>query len=365
MSSETPDISVVLPTMNESENIREVVSGVFGSCRDFHIEVIVVDDGSTDGTIEIVEEMARGLDIKLISRGRRMGISSALLDGFESAKGKVLGAMDADLSHPPETIPRLVRPILDGDADMTIGSRYRGEGGTVNWPRSRWLISKAATFLVRPLTGASDPMSGLFFMRNDILKGEELSRRGWKLCLDILVRTRPERVVEIPYTFRDRRGGSTKMGPGTIMDFMINVLDLYVHRLFGSSLGSLIKFSTVGGIGVLLNLEIVYALVEYLSIDYRISATASFFIVAINNFFWNKIWSFRDRRTAPRVVGRQLARYVLTSLVSLAINLAVLTSLVELFGIYYLAAQLMAIAVAVTANFTVNSRWVFRGRERR
>lgn len=365
MSAETPDVSVVLPTLNESENIREMISGIFESCRDLEVEVIVVDDGSTDGTIEIVEEMARGLEIRLISRGERMGISSALLDGFDSARGKVVGAMDADLSHPPEVIPQLVRPILHGDAEMTIGSRYTGQGGTLNWPRSRWLISKAASLLVRPLTGASDPMSGLFFVRSDVLEGEEPSRRGWKLCLDILVRTRPERVVEVPYTFRDREGGSTKMGPRTILDFIINVLDLYVHRLFGSSIGSLIKFSTVGGIGVFLNLGIVYALVEYLSIDYRVSAAASFFIVAINNFFWNKIWSFRDRRAAPRVVGRQLGRYIVASLISLAINLAVLTALVELSGMYYLVAQLMAIAVAVTANFTMNSRWVFRGRERR
>ncbi len=363
MSDETPQVSIIIPTLNEEENIRELIPSVFKACSDMEVEVIVVDDGSIDGTAGVIEELSSQYQLELIKRAGKRGISSAVIEGFNASKGQVLGVMDADMSHPPGKIPQLVWPISKGEAEMTVATRYGPGGGIRGWPDERLLISRSATALARPLTNISDPMSGFFFIRRDLLEGVALSNRGWKICLDILVRAGPEKVEEVSYVFRDRLGGSSKMGASIILDYLLNILDLYIYRLFRSSLRSFVKFCTVGGIGVFLNLAIVYGLVEYLGIDYRASATAAFFLVAANNFVWNKIWTFKDRRSEALVVGRQLVSYLVASLISLSINLMVLGILVEIFDFYYLIAQLLAIAFAVTANFSMNSLWVFGGRD--
>jgi putative flippase GtrA len=141
-------------------------------------------------------------------------------------------------------------------------------------------------------------------------------------------------------------------------------MDLYVHKYFGSNLGSFLKFCTVGGIGIFINLAIVYALVEVGGLWPTVSAAGSFFIVALNNFLWNKVWTFRDTRVDPRVVGTQLGKFLATSLVALSVNLVILSLLMEGLDVWYLLAQLFAIGVAVTVNFSLNSLWVFGGRGR-
>ncbi len=353
-----------MPTLNEADNVRELLTRVLRACGQAGIsaEVIVVDDGSTDGTTEIVEDMAKEGSIKLVRRTGKIGITSAVLEGFQRSCSPIIGAMDSDLSHPPEMIPDMVQPIVSGRADMVVASRY-SEGGSVSgWPLFRLAVSKTASTLARPLTKVRDPMSGFFLLRRAVIEDSALSTRGWKICLEILVKARPERVAEVPYTFVDRARGSSKMKARTIADFLLNLIDLYAFRFLGSSMGSFLRFCTVGGSGVFLNLAIVYVLVEHAGVWYMASATASFFIVAVNNFLWNKIWTFRDRRTQARVVGVQLGRFLVSSLIALGINLVVLIVLVEVLGLWYLLAQLLAIGVAVMANFSLSSRWVFGDR---
>lgn len=365
MSENPPQISIVIPTLNEAQNVGSLIPRIFLACGENGVsaEVIVVDDGSTDGTAGIVEGMMAGCRLQLVKRPAKMGITSAILEGFQRSTGAIVGAMDSDFSHPPEKIPELVRPILAGEADMTVASRYIKGGSVARWPMRRRLVSRTASRLSRPLTGVRDPMSGFFFVRKDLLKDAPLSTRGWKICLEILVKAHPKRVIEVPYIFTNRASGSSKMGLDTIGGFAVNLLDLYAHRFFGSSLGSFLRFGTVGGIGVFLNLAIYHALVYYAHLWYIASATASFFIVATNNFLWNKIWTFRDKRIQAKIMGTQLGRFLASSIISLGINLSVLGLLVEGLGLGRLLAQLLAIGVAVLANFGLSSRWVFRGRQ--
>ncbi len=364
MPGTPPLVSIVIPTLNEAQNIGALIPRIFETCFRHGIaaEAVVVDDGSTDGTLDIVEGLMRAYPLKLVKRPSKMGITSAVLEGFRASSGRIVGAMDSDLSHPPEKIPDLVKPILVGEADMVVASRYVKGGSVAGWPMRRRLVSGIASLLSRPLTSVRDPMSGFFFVTSDLLEGAPVTTRGWKICLEILVKARPGKAVEVPYTFTNRASGKSKMGLGTIAGFLVNLVDLYAYRCFGSSLADFCRFATVGGIGVFLNLAIVYALVEFAHLWYVASATAAFFIVAVNNFVWNKVWTFRDRRVGPRVVGIQLGRFLASSFVSLGINLSVLALLVEGLAVWYILAQLLAIGVAVLANFGLSSRWVFKGR---
>ncbi len=323
-------------------------------------DLIVVDDGSTDGTPEIVEEMAQTRPVRLIRRPGKMGISSAVIDGFKVAKAPIVGCVDSDLSHPPELVSRLLDPISSGQADMSIATRYIEGGGISGWPLRRRVISRTASLLSRPITSAKDPMSGFFLVKRDLLDLSRLNPRGWKICLEVLVKARPPSVAEVPYTFVNRSRGSSKMGLDTVGGFIGNLADLYAFKFFGSSLASFARFCVVGGIGVLLNL-VIYALLIYSAgLWYMAAATITFFIVALNNFFWNKVWTFGDRRKGYRVVGSQLSKFVVASLAALAVNLVVLNALVELLGFSKVLAQVGAIAVAVLVNFGLSSRWVFR-----
>jgi dolichol-phosphate mannosyltransferase len=361
-----PQVSIIVPTLNESQNIGTLLERLLRVCSEasIEVEIVVVDDGSTDGTVEAVERLAETQPVRLVRRPGKMGITSAVLDGAREARGSIIGVMDADLSHPPEKIPELAVPIIEGRADMTIASRYAPGGGCTQWPLSRRLVSRGATILSRPVTGARDPMSGFFFARRELIDSSAISEKGWKICLEILVRSEPERVLEIPYVFANRASGSSKMGMGTIGDFIANLADLYAHRFFKSDLRSFLKFCTVGGVGILLNLAILYSLVEYLGLWYLAAATLTFFIVASNNFLWNKVWTFGDRRRKLRVVGGQLGKFLGTSVASLAVNLLVLSFLVEYLGLWYILGQMGAIAVAVIVNFALNSLWVFSDRPR-
>ena len=227
------DITLVIPTYNESENLPILLERVFSVFRESNLDgkVIVVDDDSPDGTWKVAEglkEKYSGLEV--LRRLNERGLSSAVLNGFSMSKSGILGVMDADLSHPPEKIPELIAPILSGEADITIGSRYVDKGESGDWALSRKISSRLATLAVIGLTKVKDPMSGFFFLKREVIKNAELSPKGFKIALEILVRGKYDRVVEVPIVFRDRIYGETKLNSGVILDYLYHVVKLYAYK---------------------------------------------------------------------------------------------------------------------------------------
>jgi len=232
----TPAVSVVIPTYKEVENIPILTRRLFAALReaDISAELILVDDDSRDGTIEVVENLTREYPVRLITRMGERGLSSAVVRGFAEAKNDILVCMDADLSHPPEAVPALISPIADGRAEFCIGSRY-AEGGRTkeDWGILRRLNSRAATLLARPLTSSSDPMAGFFCLARGTLRraGKAgLNPIGYKIGLEIMIKARCAEVAEVPIEFSDRLHGKSKLTMRQQMEYLLHLARLYRFR---------------------------------------------------------------------------------------------------------------------------------------
>ncbi len=228
-------VSIVIPTYNEKDNIETLLKKI--SDTFFHdiktaYELIFVDDNSPDGTGELLEQLKKDHPIKIIHRKGKLGLSSAVIEGFRLAEGDIIGVMDADLSHPPESIPDIIKPIIDERADFTIGSRYIKGGGVEVWPIHRRLISFIATLMAKPLTKVKDPMSGFFFFKKDLIEHLKLDSKGYKICLELLVKTKFTRVKEVPYTFRNREVGKSKLGFKEYISYIKDLLKLIKYKIF-------------------------------------------------------------------------------------------------------------------------------------
>ncbi len=223
MSVHRPDsLSIVVPTYNERENVGPLLTGLDALRRVWpgDVEVVVVDDRSPDGTAETCERLATplGLAVRVIRRPPPRSLGRAIVEGIRQSRGDLVCVMDADLSHPPHVVVDLLH-ALDG-ADGVVASRYAPGGGLLSWPRSRRIVSLAATAFARGLvlTPCTDPVSGFFLFRRDALAGVPITGLGNKPLLEILTR-KPLTVHEVPYEFRDRTRGSSKLGPRSIVDF--------------------------------------------------------------------------------------------------------------------------------------------------
>jgi len=207
--------SVIIPTLNEVQSVPELLERVGRAIGSRAHEIIVVDDGSTDGTIEAVQQLSPEYPVRLVVRRRpENGLSGAVLRGMAEAAGECLAVMDADLQHPPEEISRLLEPLETGEADMVIGSRHvAGSNIAENWGLWRRLNSRVAGLLARPIAGKiHDPMSGFFAIRREVFaRARDLAPVGYKIALELVCKCRPIRVMEIPIRFAQRTRGDSKL----------------------------------------------------------------------------------------------------------------------------------------------------------
>ena len=226
-------LAVVLPTYNEVDNIPELIERLKSSLKGFDAEVIFVDDGSPDGTADLAERIGRRLwKCKVVRRPRKMGLASAVLDGVKLARSDVIAVMDADLQHPPELLPKMYMKIMEG-YDLVVASRCVKGGRIEGWSLARRLISLGATKLAHLLLPKArrvkDAMSGYFMIRRSILEGTRLNPKGYKILLEVLAKCKVNSVAEVPYTFKPRKRGESKLGFSEIISYL-----LFLLRLCGS-----------------------------------------------------------------------------------------------------------------------------------
>jgi dolichol-phosphate mannosyltransferase len=206
-------VAIVVPTYNERDRLADLVTAIFAAYAADGIdgELIIVDDNSPDGTGALADELAARHRISVVHRAGKLGLGTAVVEGFAAASAAIVGVIDADLSHPPELLPRMLAVMRAQSADFVVGSRYIEGGGTRNWGRGRLWMSRIACLMARPLTPVRDATSGFFLVRRDLARRVTISAGGFKICLELLVRGRPSLVVEVPYVFVGRTAGESKM----------------------------------------------------------------------------------------------------------------------------------------------------------
>ena len=367
-------VSVIIPTFNESENICNVLESIRKHLPKINFEAIVVDDNSPDGTGKIVEEYAKSTNdssISVIHRKEKRGLSSAILDGLKNSKGETVVVMDSDLSHPPQIIPQMLETLRRTQCDIVVASRYISGGAIHGWSLKRKLISKVATKIAKTGLGvsANDPMSGFFAFRRKITYGMKFDGIGYKILLEMLVKTKGAKVEEIPYTFTDRKFGSSKLDASTIFDYCKSVWKLYRYgrkarksenrtsvRFFSKAA----RFFTVGasGIGVNYLASVLFSL----SIDmWYLHATVMGIIFSItSNFVLNKYWTFEDRDFAAKKTLVQYGKFVGFSSIGALVQLAMVYYLVDQNNMSYPLSLILAVGVAAFSNFVLNKKWTFK-----
>ena len=217
-----PVISIVVPTYNEAASLPILAERLGASLGGRDWELVVVDDGSPDGTADIAERLAPGLPVRVVRRAKKSGLASAVMAGFEAARGDLLVVMDADLSHPPEVVPALVDAVVGG-ADLAVGSRYVRGGGTADWPLRRRVVSRVACLLGNALVPVRDATSGFFALRRAAIDGVRLNAIGFKIGFEVIARGRFRKIVEVPYVFRDREHGASKFGRREIAQYLVQL----------------------------------------------------------------------------------------------------------------------------------------------
>jgi dolichol-phosphate mannosyltransferase len=208
--------ALVVPTLNESGNINKLLSELTDalSGTQYEYEIVVVDDGSTDGTVEQVRHWAkRDPRIRILSRVGERGLAGAVLYGWSQSQANLLGVIDADLQHPPELVPELLKAAER--ADIAIASRYARHNGTKGWNLLRAAVSRLSTLAAAPLISkknlrVTDPMSGFFVIHRRCIQGLTFQTTGFKLLLEILVRGRIRTARDVPYNFGLRQAGKSK-----------------------------------------------------------------------------------------------------------------------------------------------------------
>ncbi len=360
------DITIIIPTYNEAENIPELLRRIKNTLEkelpEASYEILIIDDDSPDNTAGIASSIAEELGIRenlqVIIRKEERGLSTAVVKGLENARGKVILVMDADLQHPPEKIPELVRPLLYEDYEISIATRYKG-GRDEGLSFTRKLMSKAATIVAKLLLPQvrkiSDPMTGFFAIKDTVVKKNlhNFNPKGYKILLEILVKGdySPEKIIEIAYTFNRRYRGYSKLGPKETIDYLFHILQLNDYRI--------LKFMLVGLTGLFVNEGILWLLHYKLFFPLWFSGLLSIETSILSNFTLNSLVTFRNVNTKTKLYTK-IYRYHIATAVGVSINYSILLSLTYLLHIEPLVSNLIGIIAGFLANYTLSEHYVWQ-----
>jgi dolichol-phosphate mannosyltransferase len=365
------ELAVVLPTYNERANIAPLIARLEQALEGIGWEAIFVDDDSGDGTAQELREIGRAdRRIRVIHRIGRRGLASAAIEGMCATAAPVVAVMDADQQHDPALLPGMLAAIHGGECDVAVASRFAEGASTAAWnePR-RERASGLANALARKMTGVtlSDPMSGYFMLRGELLRRDahRLSGIGFKILLDILATAdAPLRVREFPLAFASRAGGESKLDRTVMFEFLVGLYDKWLGRVVPTRFA---LFGTIGAIGVLVHMAVLSAFLgvfggrfeDQLVTTFEAGQTVAALVAMTFNFALNNTLTYADQRLRGGwALLRGWARFALTCAVGLLANVGVAAVLVR-EGLPIYPAALAGIAIGSVWNYALSSRFVW------
>jgi len=360
------ELSVVVPTFNEAGNVRELLARLQAVLGESGWEAVFVDDDSPDETAALVRSIAR-IDprVRCVQRVGRRGLSSACIEGMLASGAPYIAVMDADLQHDEAVLPRMLEQLKLGSADLVVGTRYSQGGSTGDWDRQRAGMSRLATrvgqWVLRQ--DVSDPMSGFFMLRREVLDASvrRLSGLGFKILLDILASAPPGlRVAEVPFTFRSRYAGESKLDELVVWEYGMLLADKTVGRYVPVRF---LAFAIVGGLGVFVHMAALTLFLKGFGLGFTVAQSAATATAMVFNFAVNNILTYRDRRLTGWAWWRGLASFMLACSVGALANVGIASYLFESATTWFLAA-LAGVLVGAVWNYVITQLYTWGRKDR-
>ncbi len=375
-----PWFSLVVPTYKEAgniENVIKILSGLLNDATAGEYELIVVDDNSPDDTWAIAHSlMPHYPNLRVMRRIEERGLSTAVIRGWQAARGTVLGVIDGDLQHPPETLLKMLDKMRRGP-DLVVASRHVEGGGVSNWSFTRRFLSRGAQTLglmVCPsvVGRVSDPMSGYFMVRRSAIADCVMDPCGYKILLEVIGRGRIQAIEEVGYVFQERTEGESKVTWQQYIDYIIHLAKLRsrgrvgrLRRKLQVPVTRFLRFGVVGLSGVFVDMAVLFLLSDPSMLAWGL--TRSKILAAetaiVNNFIWNDAWTFGDiskTQTSWRARLKRFLKFNLICLMGLILNVLLLNLLFNVFGVNRYIANLLAIALVTIWNFWINFKLSWR-----
>jgi dolichol-phosphate mannosyltransferase len=357
-----PELTIVIPTFNERENVGELIRRLEDCLPDCAWEAVFVDDDSPDGTGETVREFAaRDHRVRCIQRVGRRGLSTACIEGMLSSSAPFLAVIDGDLQHDERLLPEMLESLQHEDVDIVVGSRYLDGGGVGNWERSRALISRWATRLSRVVLreALTDPMSGFFMVRREAFQAavRDLSGIGFKILLDIFASSPTQlRFRELPYEFRSRLAGESKLDNQVAWEYGMLLLDKLIGHIVPVRF---FVFALIGSLGALVHLFVQAVLIELLGLAFVVSQVVATLIAMTFNFSVNNVLTYRDVRLRGWAWVRGLLSFVLACSVGVVANVG-FASYIFTLDARWVVAAVAGIAVGVVWSYVITRIYTWK-----
>ena len=370
---QNPSFSLIIPTYNEGQNVPKIIAQLTKLLEEVlpgDYELILVDDNSPDDTWSIAQKLiSQYPQLRVMRRTQEKGLSTAVIRGWQAARGDILGVIDADLQHPPEVLLKLLTEIQRG-ADLAVASRHVEGGGVSDWSIARRLLSRGAQTLgliILPgvVGRVTDPMSGYFLVRRQCLEGKTLSPVGYKILIETLGRGDVRWIGEVGYIFQERQEGNSKVTSKQYVEYLQHLVKLRFSRW---PVARFLRFGLVGFSGVFVDMGIFYLLRSITSLGLTTSGVISAELAIVNNFLWNDVWTFADmsrKQPGKRQLLIRLFKFNLVCLVGLVFHISIMNLLFNFLGIDQYLAKLIAIIIVTLWNFWINLKLNWRVTETR
>ena len=360
--TEGPELTVVIPTLNERDNIEPLVDLLDAVLDTVSWEVIFVDDDSPDGTSERIREISRrDRRVRCLQRIGRRGLTTACIEGALATSAPYIAIMDADMQHDEKLLPQMLAILKSEPLDLVVGSRHVVGGGIGGLSAARAKISTFAGRLSRIICKSeiADPMSGFFMLRRDVLEGalRRLSGQGFKILLDILASSpRPLQFSELPYEFRERQHGESKLDTRVAWEYMMLIADKLIGHIVPVRFA---LFALVGGIGLFIHMAILWFALAVVGVSFDPAQASAAVVAMTSNFFINNFFTYRDRRLHGLALLRGLFTFYAICALGTVANVGIASYVFSRNEVWWLAG-LAGVIVGSVWNYAVSSVFTWK-----